>query len=152
MFRPKPGMSALIRLLSSSSILFILSLRLAPVTAAEEQPRLQAAGLVAQNGDILTGTYPMPVTIPAGAVVKVDNAVFNNALLVSAQGVIEVLDSATMTVNQPVTNLGTIRLLSRDRSPTLGGIGPIQNNGTFEIVALGGSNGQAVIRVPVAVE
>src|SRR5688572_12420935 len=106
---------------------------------------------VGNSGSVLTGSYDTPVVIPAGVNVVVDNAVFNNTLVISPLALVEIRDNSSMVVNQTVTNQGTIRMSSRDRTPALRGSGLIENGGTIEITALGGSGGEATLGVATVV-
>ncbi|HLH57195.1 MAG TPA: hypothetical protein VKY92_26685, partial [Verrucomicrobiae bacterium] len=134
------------RLITDGDVRVSAALRLNDSSLATGGGILTLAGL-----QTLTGTYEDPVKIDIGTTAGINGATFTNQLTIQTNALLYVNYNQSLNVNGLLTNLGIVRLFSRDASTYLGGSGVAANLGQIEVLPIGNGGGQAHVMVPVDV-
>jgi hypothetical protein len=123
-------------------------LQMDAATAVSGTGRLRLAGALS-----LIGNFNVPLSLAASAVVDFGATTFNSNVTVMAGGTMTVNSSATITLNTVLTNLGTLRWVSRYNTVNLQGSGRVENLGLWEFYRdpVNDFGSESVVGVPVTV-
>jgi hypothetical protein len=134
------------RLVVEAPVDFAANLELVESSRAEGPGPLTL--LADQN---LTGRYLGPVILAPTSRVGFYGAVFEDALTVEGGAAASIAANQTLTIHGVMTNRSTLRMFSRNVDTWLAGNGRVHNDGTIQIVPVGGSGGFARLATSLTV-
>ncbi|MBM3883825.1 MAG: LamG domain-containing protein, partial [Verrucomicrobia bacterium] len=99
----------------------------------------------------LARQFGCPVVIHRGATVWANHVTFTNVVQVEPAATLAVGNNRSLTLNGVLTNLGILRMSSRDEWTEINGSGRVENAGVMAVGAQGIGGYQAGVRLPVNV-